>query len=159
MVDSPAAAPPPFDPSPRVSNELALPIGGVRAVANLLAEGASVPFIARYRKEQTGGLDEVQIRSIEEKHLYYTEVQDRRVAILAEIDKQGKLTPELKAKIEASWVKSELEDLYLPYKPKRRTRAMIARERGLEPLALRILEQSDVGDADRKSTRLNSSHI
>ncbi len=141
----------PFDPAARIATELSIPVSGVRSVQKLLAEAATVPFIARYRKEQTGGLDEVQIRSIEEKHLYYTEVQDRRVAILAEIDKQGKLTPELKAKIEASWVKSELEDLYLPYKPKRRTRAMIARERGLEPLALRILEQPAVGDLESEA--------
>ncbi len=129
----------------------------MRSVQKLLAEAATVPFIARYRKEQTGELDEVQIRSIEEKHLYYTEVHERRVAILAEIDKQGKLTPELKAKIEASWVKSELEDLYLPYKPKRRTRAMIARERGLEPLALRILEQPAVGDLGERGEGLRRS--
>jgi uncharacterized protein len=135
-----------FDPSERIAEELKIPLAGVRAVAALLAEGASVPFIARYRKEQTGGLDEVQIRDISEKRTYYVELVERRTSILAEIEKQGKLTPELRAKIEACWVKAELEDLYLPYKPKRRTRAMIARERGLEPLALRILEQPDAGD-------------
>jgi len=137
---------PKIDPTPRIADELKLPLAGVRAVAALLAEGASVPFIARYRKEQTGGLDEVQIRDIDEKRTYYGELVDRRATVLAEIEKQGKLTPELRAKIEACWVKAELEDLYLPYKPKRRTRAMIARERGLEPLALRILEQPEVGD-------------
>src|SRR5580693_2421549 len=136
----------PFDPTPRVAQELSLPLPGVRAVAKLLEEGASVPFIARYRKEQTGELDEVQIRGIEEKRAYYTELFERRTAILSEIQSQGKLTPELRAQIESCWVKATLEDLYLPYKPKRRTRAMIARERGLEPLALRILEQPDAGD-------------
>jgi uncharacterized protein len=124
----------------------------VRAVARLLEEGGSVPFIARYRKEQTGGLDEVQIRDIEEKRAYYLELDERRKVVLAEIDKQGKLTPELRKQIENCWVKAELEDLYLPYKPKRRTRAMIARERGLEPLALRILEQPDVGDVQAEAS-------
>ena len=137
---------PKFDPSERIADELKIPLAGVRAVSALLAEGASVPFIARYRKEQTGELDEVQIRAIEEKRAYYIELYDRRTSILAEIEKQGKLTPELRARIEAGWVKADLEDLYLPYKPKRRTRAMIARERGLEPLALRILAQPDAGD-------------
>jgi protein Tex len=135
-----------YDPSPRVAEELALPVASVRAVAKLLAEGSSVPFIARYRKEQTGGLDEVQIRDIEEKGAYYRELFDRKASILAEIEGQGKLTPELRAKIEGTWVKATLEDLYTPFKPKRRTRAMIARERGLEPLALRILAQPDSGD-------------
>ena len=146
MSETPASISVGFDPSPRVSQELSLPIAGVRAVAKLLSEGASVPFIARYRKEQTGGLDEVEIRSIEEKRAYYLELSERRAAILAEIQSQGKLTPELRAQIEGCWVKATLEDLYLPYKPKRRTRATIARERGLEPLATRILEQPDAGD-------------
>jgi uncharacterized protein len=140
-----------FDPSARIADELKIPLAGARVVAALLAEGATVPFIARYRKEQTGGLDEVQIRAIEDKRAYYTELHDRRESILAEIDKQGKLTPELRAKIEACWVKAELEDMYLPYKPKRRTRAMIARERGLEPLALRILAQPDAGDPAKEA--------
>jgi uncharacterized protein len=135
-----------FDPCPRIAEEASLPLAGVRATAELLAEGASVPFIARYRKEKTGGLDEVQIRTVEEKRAYYIELFERRQTILAEIEKQGKLTDELKARIESCWVKSELEDLYLPYKPKRRTRAMIARERGLEGLAQRILEQPDIAD-------------
>ncbi len=142
-MSAPAVA---FDPCSRVAAELNLPLAGVQAVVKLLADGGSVPFIARYRKEQTGGLDEVQIRDIDEKRTYYTEVYERRQAVLAEIEKQGKLTAELKKRVEACWVKAELEDLYLPYKPKRRTRAMIAREKGLEPLALRILEQPTTGD-------------
>ncbi|HEY2516873.1 MAG TPA: Tex family protein, partial [Polyangiaceae bacterium] len=137
---------PPFDPSFRIAQELTLPLAGVRSVSKLLEEGASVPFIARYRKEQTGGLDEVQIRSIEEKRAYTLELHERRTAILAEIQSQGKLTPELRAQIEGCWVKAQLEDLYLPYKPKRRTRATIARERGLGPLGERILSQPDAGD-------------
>ncbi|MGE4543565.1 MAG: Tex family protein [Pedobacter sp.] len=101
----------------------------------LLREGATVPFIARYRKERTGELDEVQIRTLEERLAYFTELEERKATVLASIDEQGKLTPELAARIGTTRQKNELEDLYLPYKPKRRTRAMIARERGLEPLA------------------------
>jgi uncharacterized protein len=149
----PTASPPSFDPSSRIAAELSLPLPGVAAVAKLLAEGGSVPFIARYRKEQTGGLDEVQIRTIEEKRAYYTELHERRVAILSEIDSQGKLTPELRKQIESCWVKAQLEDLYLPYKPKRRTRATIAKERGLEPLAKRILEQPDGAKPDDEATK------
>ncbi len=101
----------------------------------LLQEGATVPFIARYRKEQTGELDEVQIRMIEEQLTYFCELEERKITVLKSIEEQGKLTPELRALIEASRQKTEVEDLYLPYKPKRRTKATIARERGLEPLA------------------------
>lgn len=142
MSELPTVAPvvePAFDPSQQIAGELALPLSGVRAVVRLLAEGGSVPFIARYRKEQTGDLDEVAIRDIEEKRGYYIELVDRRASILKEIESQGKLTPELRSKIERCWVKTVLEDIYLPYKPKRRTRAMVAKERGLEPLALKIL--------------------
>jgi uncharacterized protein len=124
-----------FDPVPVLSAELGLPAASVRAVVKLLAENATVPFIARYRKEATGGLDEVQIRAIEERRAYLVELEERRAQVLAEIQKQGKLTPELEGKLRAATTKAEVEDLYLPYKPKRRTRAMIARERGLEPLA------------------------
>jgi uncharacterized protein len=114
---------------------LNIPLRGVTAVIELLDDGGTVPFIARYRKEATGNLDEVQIRAIEEKLVYFRELLDRRETILASIAEQGKLTDELKARIEATLDKSELEDLYLPYKPKRRTKAAIAREKGLEPLA------------------------
>lgn len=108
---------------------------GLVAVIQLLDEGGTVPFIARYRKEATGNLDEVQIRAIEEKLAYFRELEERRETILASIAEQGKLTDELKKKIEQALDKSELEDLYLPYRPKRRTKATIAREKGLEPLA------------------------
>ncbi|MFN7920510.1 MAG: Tex family protein [Bryobacteraceae bacterium] len=118
-----------------VSQQLAVPLRGLVSTIELLDEGGTVPFIARYRKEATGNLDEVQIRSIEEKLGYFRELEDRRATILASIEEQGKLTPELKSRIEATLEKSELEDLYLPYKPKRRTKATIAREKGLEPLA------------------------
>ncbi|MDP9151272.1 MAG: RNA-binding transcriptional accessory protein [Myxococcota bacterium] len=125
----------------RVAAETNLPPNAVRAVVRMLGEGGTVPFISRYRKEQTGGLDEVQIRAIEEKHAYLVELEARRGSILSEIESQGKLTPALRAQIESCWVKSALEDLYLPFKPRRRTRAMMARERGLEPLASLILAQ------------------
>ena len=118
-----------------VSQLLQIPMKGLMAVIELLDEGSTVPFIARYRKEATGNLDEVQIRDIEEKLLYFRELVARKETILSTIQEQGKLTDELKALIEKTLDKSELEDLYLPYKPKRRTKAMIAREKGLEPLA------------------------
>ena len=105
----------------------------------LLEAGATVPFIARYRKEATGELDEVQIRLVQERLAYHQELSERRQTILKSIDDQGKLTAQLASKIAAARQKTELEDLYLPFKPKRRTRASIARERGLEPLAEQLL--------------------
>ena len=126
-----------------IASELSLPATGVRAVLDLLKEGGTVPFIARYRKERTGALDEVQIRSIQERDEYLTELGERKTAILKSIEEQGKLTPELKTKIEASSSKTEIEDLYLPYKPKRVTRAAKAKERGLEPLADLLWAQGD----------------
>ena len=124
-----------------VAKTLQVPMKGLLATVELLDEGATVPFIARYRKEVTGNLDEVQIRAIEEKLLYFRELQARKETVLASIKEQGKLTDELRSRIEATLEKSELEDLYLPFKPKRRTKAMIAREKGLEPLANYIWEQ------------------
>jgi uncharacterized protein len=142
---------PAFDPVPAIAAALSLPPRSVAAVVQLLAEGATVPFIARYRKEASGGLDEVQIRDIEEKRAYVLELETRRAAILEEIGKQGKLTDALRAKINAATQKAELEDLYLPYKPKRRTRAMIAREKGLDPLAQRILMQPADGNPEAEA--------
>ena len=110
----------------------------VQAAVDLLDGGATVPFIARYRKEATGGLDDIQLRELEYRLGYLRELQDRRAAILKAIDEQGKLTPELRAAIEAAPTKQELEDLYLPYKTKRRTKGQIAREAGIEPLAERL---------------------
>jgi len=118
-----------------IAQLLNVPMRGLTAVIELLDEGSTVPFIARYRKEVTGNLDEVQIRDIQEKLEYFRELEERRETVLKEIESQGKLTPELKARIEATLEKNELEDLYLPYKPKRRTKASIARDKGLEPLA------------------------
>jgi uncharacterized protein len=124
-----------------VAKTLEVSMKALVATIELLDEGGTVPFIARYRKEVTGNLDEVQIRSIEEKLAYFRELQDRKASILASIQEQGKLTDELKARIEGTLEKSELEDLYLPFKPKRRTKATIAREKGLEPLALYLWHQ------------------
>ncbi len=135
-----------FDPSPTIAQELNLPLSGVRAVAKLLDESATVPFIARYRKEMTGSLDEVQIRAIEERRGYLTDLEKRRDTVLESIESQGKLTEELKKSILECTTKTALEDLYLPYKPKRRTRAMIAKERGLEPLADLLASQTMDGD-------------
>ncbi|QEA14102.1 Tex family protein [Comamonas flocculans] len=107
----------------------------VKAAVDLLDGGATVPFIARYRKEATGGLDDAQLRELQTRLTYLRELVDRRAAVLKSIEEQGKLTPELRAAIEAAPTKQELEDLYLPYKPKRRTKGQIAREFGIEPLA------------------------
>jgi uncharacterized protein len=124
-----------------IAQTLNVPLAGVRAVVLLLDEGSTVPFIARYRKEATGNLDEVQIRNIEEQSSYFREFVARRETVLASIAEQGKLTDELKARIFATLNRSELEDLYLPYRPKRRTKATIAREKGLEPLAAYLWAQ------------------
>jgi uncharacterized protein len=113
----------------------------VENTVNLLREGATVPFIARYRKEQTGEMDEVAIRVVEERFAYFTELEDRKSTVLKTIEEQGKLTAELARRIQETRQKTELEDLYLPFKPKRRTKATIAKERGLEPLADLIAAQ------------------
>lgn len=118
-----------------VVEESGLPRLGVEQTVSLLDDGGTVPFIARYRKEQTGELDEVQIRTIQDLLEYHRELAERKATVVNSIEEQGKLTLELKARIEACCKKTELEDLYLPFKPKRRTKATIARERGLEPLA------------------------
>src|ERR1700736_2565786 len=123
----------------RIATELTAQPRQVAAAVQLLDEGSTVPFIARYRKEVTGNLDDTQLRTLEERLLYLRELEDRRATIIASIDEQGKLTDELRAAIEGADSKQVLEDLYLPYKPKRRTRAQIAREAGLEPLADALL--------------------
>jgi len=126
----------------QIAQELGVSKTSVQAVIQLFAEGNTLPFIARYRKEATGNMDEVQIKLIQERHTYLVELEERRNAILTSIESQGKLTEELRSQILKCTAKTELEDLYLPYKPKRRTRAMIAREKGLEALADHILGQS-----------------
>lgn len=131
-----------------IATEIGAQTSQAQAAIALLDEGATVPFIARYRKEVTGGLDDTQLRNLETRLTYLRELEDRRAAVLASIEEQGKLTDELRADIEAADSKARLEDLYLPYKPKRRTRAQIAREAGLEPLADGLLaDPSQVPEA------------
>jgi uncharacterized protein len=118
----------------RIAEELSVRPAQVEATIGLLDEGATVPFIARYRKEVTGGLDDTQLRTLEERLIYLREMEERRTTILKSIEEQGKLTPELNGAIVAAETKTRLEDLYAPYMPKRRTKAQIAREAGIEPL-------------------------
>jgi uncharacterized protein len=147
---SPAALP---QLAAAIAAELALQPRNVAGALALFDEGNTLPFIARYRKEATGGLDETQFRAVQERADYLRELADRRTAIRRSIDEQGKLTPELDAQLSAVTTKQALEDLYLPYKPKRRTRATIARERGLEPLADALWDGSlDDGGAASAAT-------
>lgn len=129
-----------------ISNKVGVSAKQVAATVALLNENATIPFIARYRKEKTGSLDEVQIAAIADEYHRYLEIEDRKATILKTIEEQGKLTIELKARIEKSWDLTELEDIYLPYKPHRKTRADVAREQGYEPLAKAIFEQKREGD-------------
>ncbi|MDD4419877.1 MAG: Tex-like N-terminal domain-containing protein, partial [Bacteroides graminisolvens] len=115
----------------------------VESTLNLLNEGATIPFISRYRKEMTGGLDEVQIGNIKERYDKLCEITKRKETIINTIEEQNKLTPELKKRIEETWESSTLEDIYLPYKPKRKTKAEIARQKGLEPLAITLMMQRE----------------
>jgi uncharacterized protein len=126
--------------SAQIASDISAQPAQVRAAIELLDGGATVPFIARYRKEVTGGLDDIQLRLLDERLIYLRELEDRRDAILSSIHEQGKLTDALHADIDGAETKARLEDLYLPYKPKRRTKAQIAREAGLEPLALSLLD-------------------
>src|ERR1700739_91330 len=131
VVTLPVHAPVPVQH--RIAGELAVREGQGAAAVELLDGGATVPFIARYRKEVTEGLDDAQLRTLEERLRYLREMEERREAILESIRGQGKLDAALEAQILAADSKSRLEDIYLPFKPKRRTKAMIAREAGLEP--------------------------
>lgn len=133
-----------------LARELSLQPWEVANTLELFKEGGTIPFVARYRKERTGEMNEIQLRELQDRHAYLTELDARRLAILESIESQGKLTDELRSKISATMQKNELEDLYLPYKPKRRTRATIARERGLEPLAdlIRSLNVADASAVD-----------
>ena len=133
-----------------ISHSLSLPLQSVSAVLTLLDEGCTIPFIARYRKERTGNLDEVQITNISELNERLKELSKRKETILKTIREQEKLTSELERKILACMDSTELEDIYLPYKPKRRTRAQIAREKGLEPLALAIMEEASPNPSERR---------
>mgnify|MGYP001092262317 CR=1 FL=1 len=136
----------------RIAKELNVQVGQVAAAVELFGEGATVPFVARYRKEKTDGLDDTQLRKIEERVGYLRQLEDRRVTVLKTIAEQGKLTPELGHSIAAADNKIELEDLYAPFKPKRRTKAQIARESGLKPLADALLSNpslNPVKEADK----------
>src|SRR5262245_4857783 len=148
-----------FDPVPALAETLGLPAKGVAAVIALLDEGNTVPFVARYRKERTGGLDEVQIRAIEERREYLIELEGRRAAILASVAEPGKLTPELEDKLKAANGKAELEDLYAPYRPRRKTRASVARERGLDALAHKILAQGGEGNPAADAAAHVGEHV
>ena len=129
-----------------ISNKIGVSAEQIAATVALLNENATIPFIARYRKEKTGSLDEVQIAAIADEYHRYLEIEDRKATILKTIEEQGKLTSELRARIEQSWDATELEDIYLPYKPHRKTRADVAREQGHEPLAVAIFAQKREGE-------------
>lgn len=129
-----------------ISTKIGISAKQVAATVALLNENATIPFIARYRKEKTGSLDEVQIAAIADEYHRYLEIEDRKATILKTIEEQGKLTNELKARIEQSWDATELEDIYLPYKPHRKTKADVAREQGYEPLAIAIFAQKREGE-------------
>jgi uncharacterized protein len=157
----------------RIATELGVGAGQVASAVELLGEGATVPFIARYRKERTGGLDDTQLRKLEERLGYLRELEERRATVLRSIEGQGKLTPDLKRAINDADTKVALEDLYAPYRPKRRTKAQIAREAGLEPLADALLANpalvpdaeagkfvdSEKGVADAKAALDGARHI
>ncbi len=159
--------------SQRIADELSVRESQVASAIKLLDEGSTVPFIARYRKEATGGLDDTQLRTLEERLSYLRELEERRESILSSVREQGKLTPELELQIRQADTKTRLEDLYLPYKPKRRTKAQIAREAGLEPLADLLLSDpsrqpdaeaaafvgADKGVADVKAALDGARHI
>ncbi|MEW8255541.1 MAG: Tex family protein [Candidatus Thiodiazotropha taylori] len=141
--------------SQRIADELSVRINQVDAVVGLLDEGATVPFIARYRKEVTGGLDDTQLRHLVERLSYLNELEERREAVLKSVQEQGKLTDQLKASLLAADTKTRLEDLYLPYKPKRRTKAQIAREAGLAPLAKALLNDPGLQPQQEAQAYLN----
>ena len=141
-----------------ISRRLRIALPQVQGTVRLLRDGATIPFISRYRKEATGSLDEVQVGAVKEQLERLTELESRRQTILTTIEEQGKLTPELRRRIEECWDPVELEDLYLSYKPKRRTRATVARERGLEPLADLVMAQR-ARDAAQQARRYVSAEV
>jgi protein Tex len=141
-----------------IAHELQVNLAQVDAAVALLDDGATVPFISRYRKEVTGGLDDTQLRQLDERLGYLRELAERRLSVLASIEEQGKLTPELRASIEQADTKTRLEDLYLPYKKKRRTKGQIAIEAGLEPLADAIMGNFDLDPETEAVKYINSEH-
>ncbi len=138
-----------------ISNETGIPASQVNNTLNLLEDGCTIPFISRYRKERTGGLNELQVGAISDKLAKLKEIAKRKETILSTIEEQGKLTDVLRSRIEETWNSTELEDIYLPYRPKRRTRAQIAREKGLEPLADYIINQR-YGDVKRYALQFSA---
>ena len=140
----------------QIAAELKVRPAQVQAAVDLLDGGATVPFIARYRKEATDGLDDTQLRELDARLAYLRELAERREAVLKSIAEQGKLTPELEAAIRTAPTKQELEDLYLPYKPKRRTKGMIAREAGLEPLADQLFADPSLVPMDEAAKFINA---
>jgi len=143
--------------APSVAAKLNLNTNDVTAVLELFAEGATIPFIARYRKDKTGALDEVQIQQIQDESKFQQEFSERKAFIEKTITEQGKMTEQLQAKINDATTIAELEDLYLPYKPKRKTKAQTARENGLEPLALLILQQGNIHPLTEAAAYLNEN--
>src|SRR5712664_1330748 len=141
----------------RIAEELGVREQQVAVAISLLDGGATVPFVARYRKEATGTLDDAQLRTLDERLRYLRELEERRAAILASIDEQGKLTDELRNQVNAADTKARLEDLYLPYKPKRRTKAQIARENGLEPLAVLLLSTPETDPKEAANGFMNDN--
>jgi len=140
----------------QIATEIHVKPAQVAAAMQLLDDGATVPFISRYRKEVTGGLDDTQLRTLEERLGYLRELEDRRSTILASIEEQGKLNPELKTAILGADTKTRLEDLYLPYKPKRRTKGQIAIEAGLEPLADALLNDPELNPEQQAQVYINA---
>ena len=140
----------------RIATEIAADARQVHAAVELLDSGSTVPFIARYRKEATGGLDDTQLRTLEERLGYLRELEERRATVLKSIGDQDKLTPELQGQIEAADTKTRLEDLYLPYKPKRRTKAQIAREAGIGELA-HLLVNEPARNPEREAVRFTDA--
>ena len=141
-----------------VATELSIPAPQVSATAALLEEGGTIPFIARYRKEQTGSLDEVNLTAIRDRLAQLADLEKRRHTILKSLDDQGVLTDDLRAKVQAADTLSVLEDMYLPFRPRRRTRATVARQRGLEPLAEQLLEQREDCDPDSAALAFVDAH-
>src|SRR6266545_584864 len=143
----------------QISSQLKVKPSQVSAVINLLDEGNTVPFIARYRKEMTGSLDDEQIRIIADELVRLRALDERRAVIIASIEEQGKLTSELRDSLNAAVTMTALEDLYAPYKKKRRTRAMLAREKGLEPLAEMIIAQPANGSPEKIAEKFLSDQV
>lgn len=143
--------------SKKIAEKLTLSENAVSNTLQLLDEGCTIPFISRYRKERTGGLDEVKIGEIANLYATLKDVAKRKETIVKTITEQGKMTPELQERIDGCWDANELEDIYLPYKPKRRTRAQIAREKGLEPLATLIMQQGC--DPEREAKKFLNENV